>query len=257
MIFESHAHYDDDKYDEDREELLGNMQDSGIQYILNCSSSLATCETTVKLVDEYEYIYGSIGVHPSETAELTQEKIAWMKELCKNKKIVAIGEIGLDYYWNEPKRNIQKYWFKEQIKMARELNLPIIVHSRDAAKDTKDILDECHAEELGGVIHCYSYSKEMAQEYIKKGYYIGIGGVVTFSNAKSLKEVVKEIPLEHIVLETDCPYLAPVPYRGSRNSSLNIPYIIKEIAELKQISADEVEQITFENTKKLYRLEHI
>ncbi|NLG04559.1 MAG: TatD family hydrolase [Clostridia bacterium] len=257
MIFESHAHYDDDKYNDDREELLGKMKEGGIQYILNCSSSLNTCEKTIKLTQQYEYIYGSIGVHPSETAELTKEKLEWMKELCKNEKIVAVGEIGLDYYWDEPDRSIQKYWFEEQLKLAREVKLPIIIHSRDAAKDTKDILDQNHAEELGGVIHCFSYSKEMALEYVKKGYYIGIGGVLTFSNAKNLKEVVNEIPIEQIVLETDSPYLAPVPYRGKRNSSFNIPYVIKEIAELKQLSAEEVEQITFENTKKLYRLEHI
>ena len=187
-------------------------------------------------------------------ADLNEENFAWLEGLTKKDKVVAIGEIGLDYYWDKEKEiwENQKYWFKRQMELARKTNLPVIIHSRDAANDTMTLMKEIHAEEIRGVIHCYSYSKEMAKEFIKMGYYIGVGGVVTFKNAKKLAEAVKEIPLERILVETDCPYLAPEPFRGKRNDSGKLPYVINKIAELKETTPEEVERVTRENAMKLF-----
>lgn len=254
MIFETHAHYDDKAFDEDREELLRSFQENRISYAVNVSSDLESCKNTIALTKQYPFLFGSLGIHPSDSGNLTEEDIAWIGQECEADKIVAIGEIGLDYYWDEPERDIQKKWFIRQLKLAGEKKLPVIIHSRDAAKDTLDIMKEQHAEEIGGVIHCFSYGTEIAEEYLKMGFYIGIGGVLTFQNAKKLKEVVKMLPMDRIVLETDSPYLAPVPNRGKRNSSLNIPYIIEEIGKLKGVSVDEIERITIENAKNLYKL---
>lgn len=201
MIFESHAHYDDEAFDEDREELLESLKENGVGTIINVGASLDSCEKTVNLAEKYDYIYAAVGVHPSDVADLNEENFAWLEGLTKKDKVVAIGEIGLDYYWDKEKEiwENQKYWFKRQMELARKTNLPVIIHSRDAANDTMTLMKEIHAEEIRGVIHCYSYSKEMAKEFIKMGYYIGVGGVVTFKNAKKLAEAVKEIPLERIL----------------------------------------------------------
>ena len=206
MIFDSHAHYDDEAFDADREELLAQCQAQGIEYIVNVSASLASVKTTLELAWKHPFIYAAVGVHPDEVGELT----------------------------------------------AKELELPVIVHSREACADTLEEIKRAHTERLRGVIHCFSYSQETAREYLSMGYYIGIGGVATFKNAKKLKEVVKMLPLERMLLETDCPYLAPVPYRGKRNSSLNLPYVAQAVAELKGVEAEEVIRITNENARKLY-----
>lgn len=255
MIFESHAHYEDERFNEDRKELLESFQEKGIGYVVNVASSLSTVDKTIALTKEYDFIYGTVGVHPEECAELQESHIEHFKELCQLSKIVAVGEIGLDYYWNEPEPEVQKKWFKRQLELAREVKLPVIIHSRDAAKDTLDIMREHKAEEIGGVIHCFSYSVEIAREFVKMGFYIGVGGVVTFKNGKKLKEVVEDIPLECILLETDCPYMAPVPHRGERNSSLNLVYVAEEIARIKGVSYEEVVSVTRENAKRMYRIE--
>lgn len=254
MIFESHAHLDDNAFDDDREELIVRMKEAGISHIMNISASLASARTSLELANKYDFIYTTIGVHPSETEELNEEKFRQMKELLKNEKVKAIGEIGLDYYWQEPDRHIQEYWFRKQINLAREAGLPLVIHSRDAASDTYRVMKEEGADKLKGVIHCYSYTKETARDYLKWNYYFGIGGVVTFQNAKKLKEAVEYIPLENIILETDSPYLAPVPYRGKRNTPLNLPLVIKAIAELKNVSEDKVMEQTSINAKTLYGL---
>ena len=251
-IFESHAHYDDEAFDEDREELLGKMQQQGIEYIINIGANIDSSKKTVELTEKYPFLYGAVGVHPSDTAELDEQKIGWLKLQCERPKIVAVGEIGLDYYWDEPERPVQRTWFCRQLDLAREVKLPVVSHSRDAAKDTLTIMKEMHAEEIGGVVHCFSYSKEMAEEYLKLGFYIGVGGVVTFNNAKKLKEAVEFLPMDKILLETDSPYLTPVPNRGKRNSSLNLPYIARQIAELKGISYEQVVEITNRNARKLF-----
>ena len=251
MIIDSHAHYDDEAFEEDRDNLLQSMQSNGIEKIINVGANIKGSKTSIALSEQYPFIYAAVGVHPSDTEELDEEKIAWLKEVSKKEKVIAIGEIGLDYYWPEPDRKIQKKWFIRQMELAQEVNLPVIIHSRDAAQDTIEILKQFPAN---GVIHCYSYTKESAKEFLKMGYYFGIGGVLTFKNAKKLKEAVMEIPIERILLETDSPYLAPEPNRGKRNSSLNIPYVVKELAQLKGISEEEVINITTENTKKLFHL---
>lgn len=252
MIFETHAHYDDEAFSEDRDSLLASMPENGIGKIVNVGASISSCKTTIELMDKYPHVYGALGVHPSETAELTEENFAWLRQWCSHKKCVAVGEIGLDYYWPEPDRETQKKWFIRQLNLARELKLPVVIHSRDAAQDTMDIMKEQHAEEIGGVIHCFSYTKETAAVFLNMGFYIGVGGVITFKNAKKLKEAVEFIPMDRIVVETDSPYLAPVPYRGKRNDSLHLPYIIKEIANIKGLSYEEVENITENNAKRLY-----
>lgn len=254
MIFESHAHYDDDAFAEDREQLLASLPENGIGTVINVGASIGSCKTTIELIQKYPFMYGAVGVHPSETAELNEENFAWLKQLCSGEKIVAVGEIGLDYHWKEPEPAIQKEWFVRQLNLAEEVNLPVIIHSREAAKDTLDIMKASHAQTMGGVVHCYSYTKELAREYLDMDYYFGIGGVITFQNAKKLKEAVSYIPLDKILLETDSPYLAPEPNRGKRNSSLNIPYIAQEIAQLKGVPYEEVVRVTEENAKRLFRL---
>lgn len=254
MIFDTHAHYDDEAFDEDRELLLNSFEENGIEAVTNVGASMKSSRQTLELTKQYPHVYGAIGVHPNETGELNEENINWLKENASMKKIVAIGEIGLDYHWDEPDHETQKTWFIRQLNLARETSLPVIIHSRDAAMDTLDIMKEEQARDMGGVIHCFSYSKEMAREYLSMGFYLGIGGVLTFKNAKKLKEVVEYMPMKQMVLETDCPYLAPDPHRGKRNSSLYLPYVVEAVSQIKKISKDEVIEITNQNAKRLYRL---
>lgn len=255
MIFDSHAHYDDKAFSDDREQLLNSMQSAGITRIINVCSDMKSIETTPALAKQYDYIYAAIGIHPSDCAELNEQKMEIIKNACFDKKVVAVGEIGLDYHWPEPSADIQKVWFERQLLLSKEVNLPVIIHSREAAKDTLDIMKEVHAGSTGGVIHCYSYSKETAREFLNMGYYIGVGGVVTFSNSKKLKEVVEYVPLDRLLLETDCPYMAPVPNRGKRNSSLNLPYVVEAIAMIKGIKTEEVEAQTYQNAERLFHME--
>ncbi len=254
MIFETHAHYDDERFDEDRDMLIEKLFQKNICNIINVGASIESTKTTIALAKKYKNMYAAAGVHPSDIAGLNEETLAWLKEQTKDPKVVAVGEIGLDYYWDkeEEVQKAQRYWFAQQMELARESQLPVIIHSRDAAEDTMRVMKEVHAEEIPGVIHCYSYSPEMAKEFIKMGYYIGVGGVVTFKNAKKLKETVMQIPLERILLETDSPYMAPEPHRGSRNDSGNLVYVVEKIAELKGITAKEVENATLANARKLF-----
>lgn len=252
MIFETHAHYDDKAFDEDRENLLPELYQNGITTIINVSSDLTSIKRTLSLAEKYPYIYGAVGVHPSDSGELTEETFLELTKACRHEKVVAVGEIGLDYYWQEPEKEIQKKWFERQLLLAQEVSLPVIIHSREAAKDTLDMMRALHAEKSGGVIHCFSYSKEMAAEFLKLDYYFGIGGVVTFQNAKKLREAVSYIPIDKILLETDSPYLAPVPNRGKRNNSGNIPYIAQELAQIKGVSYEEIIAATRQNSERLF-----
>ena len=254
MIFDTHAHYDDDAFDEDRDVLLSGMKDAGVEYIVNIGASMASSKRSVALAEKYPFMYAAVGVHPDEVGELDEEKFATLKEWAKHEKVKAIGEIGLDYYWDKERHDLQKHWFLRQMELAHEMKLPMIVHSREAAKDTLDMVIAAKPLELSGVIHCYSYSVEQAREYLNMGYYIGIGGVLTFKNGKKLKEVAEYAPLSQIVLETDCPYLAPVPYRGKRNDSSKLSYVAEELAAIKQVSVEEVIRITNENGRKLYHI---
>lgn len=252
MIFESHAHYDDEVFDGDREELLASLREHGIDKVINVGASLDSCKITLQLTEQYPFMYGAMGVHPSETGELDENSFRWLREQCAADKVVAVGEIGLDYHWKEPEVHIQKKWFERQLELAREVSLPVIIHSREAARDTLDMMQALRADEIGGVVHCFSYTKEIAREYLQMDYYFGIGGVITFPNAKKLKEAVEYIPMEKILLETDSPYLAPEPNRGKRNSSLNLPYVAREIAAIKGIPFDDVVRITKENAERLF-----
>lgn len=254
MIFDTHAHYDDEAFNDDRDQLLCSLEDNGIEAVVNIGASIQSTKNTLALMKQYPFVYGAVGVHPSETGELNEQLMDWLKHVAGEKKVVAIGEIGLDYYWNEPEPEVQKHWFVRQLQLAREVNLPIVVHSRDAAKDTLDIIKGERAGELGGVIHCFSYGLDMAKEYLNLGFYLGIGGVLTFSNGRKLKEVVEYMPMERIVLETDCPYLSPVPNRGKRNSSLNLPYVVDAISQIKGVTPEEVIAVTGKNAKDMYRL---
>lgn len=254
MIFDTHAHYDDEAFNEDRDAVLTSLAEHGIEAVVNVGASIQTTKNTLELVKKYPFVYGAVGVHPNETAELNDDLMDWLRHVAGEKKIVAIGEIGLDYYWDEPEPEVQKYWFVRQLQLAWDVKLPVIIHSRDAAKDTLDIIKAERAGELGGVIHCYSYSLEMAKEYLNMGFYLGIGGVLTFKNARKLKEVVEYMPLERIVLETDCPYLAPVPNRGKRNSSLNLPYVVEAVSEIKGVTPEKVIAVTNQNARKMYRI---
>ena len=254
MIIDTHAHYDDEQFDTDREELLDSMEAGGIGLIVNAGSTVESWDKIVRLTDRYLFLYGAIGVHPDEAGSLDEEKFSRMSDLLDLDKIVAVGEIGLDYYWQEPDREIQREWFARQLALAREVKLPVIIHSREAAQETVDIMKAENSQEIGGVIHCYSYSKELARTFLDMGFYFGIGGVLTFKNARKLKEAVEYIPLDRIVVETDCPYLAPEPNRGKRNSSLNLPYVITRLAELKGLEEEEIREAVWRNAHALYRL---
>lgn len=253
-IFDTHAHYDDKAFDGDREALLESLPGKGITRVVNVGSSLAACRQTIELMERYSHIYGAIGIHPSDTGELDEDSFAWLRQQYRLPKCVAVGEIGLDYYWDEPAREIQQKWFRRQLKLAREVKKPVIIHSREAAKDTADIMKEERAEDVGGVIHCYSYTKETAKTFLDMGFFFGIGGVLTFKNARKLKEAVEYIPLDRIVLETDCPYLAPEPNRGKRNSSLNIPYVVSALAQIKGVDEETVRGAAWRNAHTLYGL---
>ena len=254
MIFETHAHYDDQAFDRDRDSLLRSMEAHGIEKIINVGASLRGVRDTVTLTEQYPFVYGAVGIHPDEVGELTEDHMEWMRGLCEKEKIVAVGEIGLDYYWDKENHEVQKKWFVRQMDLAKETGLPIIVHSRDAAKDTLDIMKAERADRLQGVIHCYAYSREQAREYMNMGYFLGIGGVVTFKNGKKLKEVVEYAPLDYLLLETDAPYLAPEPYRGKRNCSLYLTYVAQAIGEIKGVDYQTVIEVTRRNAERLFRL---
>ena len=261
MIFDTHAHYDDRNFKADRHELLNSLKANGIGRVVNIGADIESTRRSIALAKEYDFIYAAAGVHPSDVDCLDDRTFQWLtwavEESVEEKgKIVAVGEIGLDYYWekDQERRNRQKYWFERQMELARSTGLPVVIHSREAAKDTWDMMQALKCEDIGGVIHCYSYAVEMARNYLNKGFYLGIGGVVTYKNARALKEVVQYAPIDRIVLETDCPYLTPEPHRGKRNSSLNLPYVVDAIAQLKGISREEVEEITWNNGVNMYRM---
>ena len=254
-IFETHAHYDDEAFREDREALFDEMFANDIDTIINVGASFAGCEQSVALADSHEKIYAAVGIHPEDVEELTEARMAWLKKTAsENQKVLAIGEIGLDYHYQEPAKEIQQQWFRRQLNLAADVKKPVIIHSREACQDTLACMRAEHAEQIGGVIHCYSYSKEAAQEFLKMGFYFGFGGVVTFKNAKKAVEAVEAIPIEKILLETDCPYMAPEPNRGKRNYSGYLPYVAERIAQIKQMTAQEVIDITNANARKLFGL---
>ncbi len=252
MIFETHAHYDDHVFDPDRDELLSSMAEHGIGTVINVSSTAESLDDTKKLTEEWDFVYGAMGIHPDETGGIDDAVIQKTEEYCGLEKTVAVGEVGLDYHRFRDNKPQQFLWFERFLEIAREAKLPVIVHSREAAEDTYRILKERNARDIGGVMHCFSYSKEMARQILDLGFYIGVGGVSTFRNAKKLHEALEYIPLTSIVLETDSPYLAPEPHRGTRNSSLYLPLVAEAIAHIKRTDAEEVIAVTSENAFRLF-----
>lgn len=274
MIFDTHAHYDDESFDKDREELLSGLLENGVANVVDISANFHEIPKVLDLVSRYDFMYAAVGVHPTEVYELKGSEIEAVKLFAEKginilapdvlaeegrdrlhgSKVVAIGEIGLDYHYPDTDKEKQQHWFTMQIKLAQLLKLPIVVHSRDAARDTLEIIRNENAAENGLVMHCFSYEPEMAKIYTDMGVYLGIGGVVTFKNARKLKEVVKQMPMELMLLETDCPYLAPEPFRGRRNQSALLDHVAKAIAELRGMSKNDVIRITTENAKRFYKL---
>lgn len=252
MIYETHTHFDDKAFDNDRDDAIKKTVAAGVTRIINVGASMEGSRRCIELSHAHSEILASVGVHPEDVAPMTEDDIKTLEGYCSDEKVVAIGEIGLDYHWDEPERDIQKKWFARQIGLARKVKLPVIIHSREAASDTYDILRSEKADEVGGVMHCYSYSVEMARSFLDLGFFFGIGGVVTFKNGRKLQEVVSYLPLDRIVVETDSPYMAPVPHRGERNCSEYLPLIISKIAEIKGISEEETEEITFNNAVRLF-----
>lgn len=252
-IFDSHSHYDDEAFDEDRDDIIREIGEQNVIGVLNCGASLQGARMSLKLAKKYDFFYAAVGIHPEHADMLNQEVISELREMAKYNKVKAIGEIGLDYYWEEnPEREIQKEAFRAQMKLAEELSLPVVIHDRDAHEDTLNILMEF--PKVKGVVHCFSGSVEFARQCIKLGYYIGITGVVTFKNAKKIKEVAKEIPLDRLLVETDCPYMAPTPFRGKRNKSDYIRYIIEELAIIKDEEPEVISKATIENIKYLLNI---
>lgn len=253
-IFDSHAHYDDEEFDNDRKEVLEELKNEGVIGIMNCSSSYESIAKTCELINTYDFIYGAVGIHPENADEFKDEMLDEFKDIIKkNPKVKAIGEIGLDYYWDEnPDKEIQKDVFRKHMKLAEELNLPVIIHDRDAHEDTLNIIKEF--PNVKGVVHCFSGSVEFAKECLKLGYYIGVTGVVTFKNAKKVVKVVKEVPVERLLVETDCPYMAPEPNRGKRNKSSYIKYVIEKISEIKEINPKKFNLKVNENLQNLFKI---
>lgn len=284
MIFDTHAHYDDHAFDADREAVIAALQPGGIGHVVDVGASMESCPRVKAIADKYDFIYGALGLHPDEVADLPACR-DFIEDDLSDPKIVAVGEIGLDYHWMKETREVQIAAFEQQIEMALRHEMPIIVHSRNAAADTMDVIQKYYGDgkwagltrdghpikqlpkrrkiipgpgntlARKGIIHCYAYSAEQAKIYTALGFYLGIGGVATYGNSRKIKKVIEEIPLEHLVLETDCPYLAPEPHRGERNSSLYLPYVIKAIAEIKGITENEVEETTWENAMQLFGLQ--
>jgi len=252
MIFDSHAHYDNEQFNKDREALFKRMPEEDIQYIVNIGADLRSSRLSIELAKRYPFIYAAVGVHPHDVTDMKEENLEHLLHLSAYEKVVAIGEIGLDYHYDYSPRSVQKLWFREQLKLAKALDLPVIVHSREASQDVYDLIMEADLGQAKGVIHAFSGSVEMAKAYVGNGFYIGVGGVLTFKNAKKLKEVVEAIPLSSILIETDAPYLTPVPHRGKRNDSTYLKYVIEEIASIKGITPEQVENATYENAKRFF-----
>lgn len=307
LIFDTHAHYDDQSFNEDRKELLSGLFENGVGMVVNAGAAARSMPGILDLTLSYDFLYGAAGLHPCETyccgdnrgepvmyltgmdgsdlhkrsledgripegflaaldryeeqERITEQwqagerEMAMMRALLTSSRFVAVGEIGLDYHYEDTQKQLQQEWFARQIALAREVNRPIIVHSRDAAADTLDMIRSEQARDVGGIIHCFSYGKEMAEQYLNLDFMIGIGGVVTYKNARKIKEVVEYVPMDHLVLETDCPYLAPTPFRGKRNDSTLIKYAAEAIGEIKGMEADAVIGITAENARRLFRIE--
>lgn len=254
MLFDTHTHLNAEHYNQDLEEVLARAKAAGVTNMVVVGFDRPTIKRTMELIDQYEHIYGCIGWHPVDAIDMKEEDLLWIEELSKHPKIVALGEMGLDYHWDKSPKEIQKEVFRKQIQLAKKVSLPIVIHNREATEDIINILKEEHAEEVGGIMHCFSGSPEIAKECIKMNFYISLGGPVTFKNAKKPKEVAKEIPLQYLLIETDCPYLTPHPFRGKRNEPQYVKYVAEEIAQIKGVTYEELARITTNNAKRIFNI---
>ncbi|WP_144495902.1 TatD family hydrolase [Bacillus sp. WP8] len=254
MLFDTHAHLNAEQYKEDLEQVIERAKSEKVEKIVVVGFDRPTITRAMELIEEYDFIYAAIGWHPVDAIDMTDEDLAWIKDLSQHEKVVAIGEMGLDYYWDKSPKDVQKEVFRRQIALAKEVNLPIVIHNRDATEDVVTILKEEGAAGVGGIMHCFTGSLETAKACMDMNFYISFGGPVTFKNAKKPKEVVKEIPSDRLLIETDCPYLTPVPFRGKRNEPSYVKYIAEQIAELREISFEELAELTTKNAKKVFRI---
>ncbi|NUH84843.1 TatD family hydrolase [Bacillus firmus] len=252
MFFDTHAHLNAEQYNEDLQEVIDRALSEGISNIVVVGFDRPTIEKAMELTEKYDFIYASVGWHPVDAIDMTEEDLQWIEELSSHPKVVALGEMGLDYYWDKSPKDIQQEVFRKQIRLAKKVKLPIVIHNRDATADIVEVLKEEGAGEVGGIMHCFSGSPEIAQECVDMNFYISLGGPVTFKNAKKPKEVADVIPLEKLLIETDCPYLTPHPHRGKRNEPSYVKLVAEQIAEIKGLSTEEVAQATTENAKKLF-----
>jgi TatD DNase family protein len=252
MLFDTHVHLNAEQFNEDLQEVIDRAQAEGVERMVVVGFDRPTISKAIELCETYEFIYASVGWHPVDAIDMKPEDLEWLRDLSAHPKVVALGEMGLDYHWDKSPKDIQKEVFKKQIQLAKEVKLPIIIHNREATSDIVEILKEAGAAEVGGIMHCFSGSVETAKECLEMNFYISLGGPVTFKNAKKPKEVAEAIPLNRLLIETDCPYLAPHPYRGKRNEPAFVKLVAEQIAELKGITYDEVAKATTENAKKLF-----
>lgn len=254
MLFETHAHLNAKEFDEDREEVIARAQESGVSTIVNIGFNAETIPTCMELAEAHDFIYAVVGWHPQDAKDMTDEHLEWIEELSRHPKVVGLGEMGLDYYWDTSPKDVQAEVFRKQIRLARKLDMPIIIHNRDAHQDVLTILKEEKAAEVGGIMHCFSGSWETAKIALDMNFSISFGGPLTFKNAKQPKEVAAKVPLDKLLIETDCPYLTPHPFRGKRNESGYVRYVCEEMANIRGLSYEEMAQITSDNAKRLFRL---
>ena len=252
MFFDTHTHLDDEKFDTDREEVIASLKHEGATLCVNIGANIKTSKMSIALAERYDFIYAAAGVHPNDTGDMSDEDLAQLEEMAKHPRVVAIGEIGLDYHYDEPEPEIQKIWFERQLRLAQKLGLPYVVHDRDAHADVLEIIKKVGY--FNGVMHCFSGSVEMAKEVTKMGMYVSIAGQVTFKNAPKVQAVAASVPLDKLLIETDSPYLTPEPFRGKRNNSGYVKYTAAKIAELRGITTEEIAAITMENGKKFYNI---
>ncbi|MGM0437006.1 MAG: TatD family hydrolase [Bacillota bacterium] len=253
-LIDTHAHLDFPRFDKDRKEVIKRAIDGGVKIIVNIGSSMTSSRNSVELSRRYKEIYSVVGIHPHNADSFNLNVSKKLKKLSENKKVVAIGEIGLDFHYDNSPRKKQKQAFRAQLRLAKSLNLPVVIHTRDADQETLEILKEEKISEIGGIMHCFASDKEMAKEILDLGFYIAFGGLITFNNLNNLREVVKEVPINKLLVETDAPYLTPEPYRGKRNEPLYVKYVAEKIAEIKNLSLKEVAQKTTDNAKKVYNI---
>ncbi|WP_377887164.1 TatD family hydrolase [Alkalihalobacillus sp. R86527] len=252
MLFDTHTHLNVEQFSEDKLEVIDRAQEAGVSKMIVVGFDHETITNAMKLVEEYEFLYAAVGWHPVDAIDMTDEDLAWIEELAKHPKVVAIGEMGLDYHWDKSPHDIQKEVFRKQIQLAKKVKLPIIIHNREATRDVIDILKEEDASEVGGIMHCFAGTVEEANECLDMNFYISLGGPVTFKNAKLPKEVAKEVPVDRLLVETDCPFLAPHPFRGKRNEPSYVKLVAEQVADLKEMEYEDLASATFDNAMRLF-----